>query len=171
VPIGIAKGTDSVAKPSVYIETSILSYLVARPTANLLSAACQQVTSEWWDGKRHLYDLFTSELVIAEAKAGHADAAARRLELLRGVLELTISDDVKRLAVAFIAQGALPDKAQAEAIHIAVAAVHNVDYLLTWNCRHIDNPATKPAVRAVCMSEGYRCPEICTPIEIMQAIR
>lgn len=159
------------AKPSVYIETSVLSYLVARPTSNLLSAACQQVTSEWWDRKRHLYDLFTSELVVAEAKAGDAEAAARRLELLRGVLELRISDDVKRPAVAFIAQGALPDKAQADAIHIAVAAVHNVDYLLTWNCRHIDNPATKPAVRAVCMSEGYRCPEICTPIEIMEAIR
>jgi predicted nucleic acid-binding protein len=156
--------------PTVYIETSIVSYLVARPTANLLSAACQQVTAEWWEGKRHLYDLFTCELVIAEAKAGDAEAAEKRLELLRGIPELTISDDVKRLATALIAQGALPDRAQADAIHIAVAAVHNVDYLLTWNCRHIDNPATKPAVRAVCSSEGYRCPEICTPIEMMEAI-
>ncbi len=156
--------------PTVYIETSIVSYLVARPTANLLSAACQQVTAQWWEGKRHLYDLFTCELVIAEAKAGDAEAAAKRLELLRGIPELTISDDVKRLAIALIAQRALPDRAQADAIHIAVAAVHNVDYLLTWNCRHIDNPATKPAVRAVCTSEGYRCPEICTPIEMMEAI-
>lgn len=158
------------AKPTVYIETSIISYLVAHPSANFLTAACQQVTAEWWEGKRHLYDLFTSELVIAEAKAGDADAVGRRLDLLRGVPELRISDSVKRLAVAFIAQGALPDKAQADAIHIAVAAVHNVDYLLTWNCRHIDNPATKPAVRAVCTGEGYRCPEICTPFEMMEAI-
>lgn len=158
------------AKPSVYIETSIVSYLAARPSANLLTAACQQITTEWWEGQRHLYDLFTSELVIAEAKAGDVDAVGRRLDLLRGIAELTISDDVRRLAVAFIAQGALPDKAQADAIHIAVATVHNVDYLLTWNCRHIGNPATKPAVRAVCTREGYRCPEICTPFEIMEAI-
>ena len=158
------------AKPSVYIETSIVGYLVARPSANLLTAACHQVTADWWEGKRHLYDLFTSELVIAEAKAGDVDAVGRRLELLRGVPELTISDEVKGLAVALVGQGALPDKAQADAIHIAAAAVHNVDYLLTWNCRHIDNPATKPAVRAVCTREGYRCPEICTPFEIMEAI-
>ena len=158
------------AKPSVYIETSIVSYLAARPSANLLTAACQQVTADWWESKRHLYDLFTSELVIVEAKAGDVDAVGRRLDLLRGIAELTISDDVRRLAVAFIAQGALPDKAQADAIHIAVAAVHNVDYLLTWNCRHIGNPATKPAVRAVCTREGYRCPETCTPFEIMEAI-
>jgi len=155
-------------KRSVYVETSIISYIAARPNRNLVTAACQQVTTEWWEDRRLLYDLFTSELVIAEARAGDPAVAAKRLELLRGVSELTISDDVKHLAAAFIAQGALPDQAQADAIHIAVAAVHNVDYLLTWNCRHIDNPATKPAVRAVCTSEGYRCPEICTPIEIME---
>ena len=92
----------------------------------------------------------------------------RRLELLRGISELSISNNVKHLATALIEQGALPDKAQADALHIAVAAVHNVEYLLTWNCRHIDNPSTKPAVRAVCSAEGYQCPEICTPIEIME---
>jgi len=155
-------------KQSVYIETSVVGYLAARPSPNLVTAACQQVTTQWWEQRRHRYDLFTSELVIAEARDGDADAAARRLELLRGVTELTISHDAERLAAAFVAQGAIPDKAQADALHIAVAAVHNVDYLLTWNCRHIDNPAVKPAVRAVCAAQGYRCPEICTPLELME---
>ena len=153
---------------SVYIETSIVSYLAARPSRDLLTAACQQITAEWWQDRRHLYDLFTSELVIAESRAGDPDTAAKRLELLRGVPELAISDNAKRVASALIAQGALPDKAQADALHIAVAAVHGVDYLLTWNCRHIDNPLMRPAVRAVCDAEGFRCPETCTPIEIME---
>jgi len=155
-------------KPSVYIDTSVVSYLAAHPSRNLVAAACQQITDEWWEGKRYLYNLVTPELVIAEARAGEPATAARRLELLRGISELVISDNVKRLAAAFIAQGALPDKSQADALHIAVPAVHNVDYLLTWNCGHIDNPSTKPAVRAVCSVEGYQCPEICTPIEIME---
>jgi len=155
-------------KSSVYIDTSVVSYLAAHPSRNLVTAACQQITDEWWQGRRHLYILVTSELVIAEARAGEPSMAARRLELLRGIPELVISDNVKRLAAAFIAQGALPDKAQADALHIAVAAVHNIDFLLTWNCRHIDNPSTKPAVRAVCSKEGYQCPEICTPMGIME---
>jgi len=114
-------------KSSVYIDTSVVSYLAAHPSRNLVTAACQQITDEWWQGRRHLYILVTSELVIAEASAGEPSMAARRLELLRGIPELVISDNVKRLAAAFIAQGALPDKAQADALHIAVAAVHNID--------------------------------------------
>ena len=155
-------------RSSVYLETSILSYLAARPSRDLLTAACQQVTADWWESKRRRYALFTSELVIAEAKAGDAHAAQSRLKLLREVPELKITEEVRRLAGALIAQGALPTKAQADALHIAVAAVHHIDYLLTWNCRHIDNPVTKPIVRTVCSSEGTSCPEICTPIEIME---
>jgi len=134
----------------------------------LLTAACQQITAEWWEDKRNTYDLFTSELVVAESRAGDQDIVAKRLRLLQGISELKITDDVRQLAAALVAQGALPGKAQADALHIATAAVHRIDYLLTWNCRHIDNPATKPSVRRVCSSEGYLCPEICTPIEIME---
>ncbi len=155
-------------KFSVYIETSIISYLAAKPSRDLLTAACQQITAEWWEDKRNEYNLFTSELVVAEAKTGDQDAAAKRLKLLRGVSELKITDDVRQIAATLVTQGALPGKAQADALHIAIAAVHGMDYLLTWNCRHIDNPATKPLVRKVCSEEGYLCPEICTPIEIME---
>ncbi|MBI4726385.1 type II toxin-antitoxin system VapC family toxin [candidate division TA06 bacterium] len=156
-------------KISVYIETSIISYLAAKPSRDLLTAGCQQITAQWWKNKRNEYDLFISELVIAEARAGLPDEAAKRLELLRGISELKITGDVRQIAATLVAQGALPGKAQADALHIATAAVHGIDYLLTWNCRHIDNPATKPLVRRVCSTEGYLCPEICTPIEIMEA--
>ena len=155
-------------KPNVYIATSFVSYLSARLSRDLFVAACQQVTSDWWEDKRTGYDLFASELVVSEAKAGNPDAAAKRLELLRKLPELKITESVKLLAAALITQGAFPNKAQIDALHISIAAVHNIDYLLTWNCRHIDNPATKPIMRMVCTNEGYTCPEICTPIEIME---
>jgi len=133
-----------------------------------MTAACQQVTTEWWEGSRSLYDVFTSALVVAESREGNPRTARDRLDLLRGIAVLRTTEKAKELARALIAEGALPQKAQADALHIAIATVHRVDYLLTWNCRHIDNPATKPLVRGVCASQGYVCPEICTPFEIME---
>lgn len=106
--------------------------------------------------------------MVSEARAGNPDSAAKRLELLRKLPELKIIESAQLLAAILITQGALPNKAQIDALHISIAAVHNIDYLLTWNCRHIDNPATKPIMRMVCTKEGYTCPEICTPIEIME---
>lgn len=155
-------------KPTIYVETSIISYLAAKPSPDLMTAACQHVTAEWWEGSRKLYDAVTSALVVAESREGDQRTARERLDLLRGIPVLRATDRVKELARALIKEGALPHKAQADALHIAIAAVHKVDYLLTWNCRHIDNPATKPFVRKVCASEGYVCPEICTPFEIME---
>ncbi len=158
-------------KPSIYIETSIVSYLAARQSRDLVTAACQRVTAEWWEDRRPEYDLFTSELTIAESRAGDPRVAAKRLELLRGIPELAITDSAKRLAAALVAPSSLPLKAQADAIHIAVSAFHHVGYLLTWNCRHINNPLTKPVVRAICATEDLSCPEICTPMEIMEVDR
>ncbi len=155
-------------KKSVYLETSVISYLAARLSSNLLVAACQQVTAQWWSERRHDYDLFISELVVREARAGNSEAAGRRLEYLKSLEELTITEEVKQLADRLISEGSLPSHAQADALHIAIAAVHKIDYLLTWNCRHIDNPATKPKIRSSCSTAGFTCPEICTPIEIME---
>ena len=153
---------------SVYLETSVISYLAGRLSSNLLIAACQQVTSQWWSEKRYDYDLFISELVVREARAGNPDAANRRLEYMKELAELTITEEVKQLTTALISDGSFPPRAQADALHVAIAAVHKVDYLLTWNCRHIDNPATKPKIRSICSAVGFTCPEICTPIEIME---
>jgi predicted nucleic acid-binding protein len=152
---------------TVYVETSILSYLTARPSRDLLAAAHQQVTREWWDGRRGRFEVFISPLVEQEARRGDPAAAQRRVEALHGLAMLEIVEDAYDLAVALIAEGALPPSAEEDATHIAMAAVHGIDYLLTWNCRHIDNAETKPIVRSVCATRGYTCPEICTPEELM----
>jgi predicted nucleic acid-binding protein len=156
-------------KATIYIETSVISYLAARPSPDLTTAACQQVTAEWWENHRHYYDVVTSALVLTEAGEGDPLTAKKRLDLLKGIPVLRITNEAAELARILTAPGAaLPRKAQADALHIAIAAVHNADFLLTWNCRHIDNPATKPLVRKVCNLQGYNCPEICTPFEIME---
>jgi predicted nucleic acid-binding protein len=155
---------------TIYVETSIISYLAGKPSKENLIAACQQATHSWWTNHRHRYELFTSQLVIAEANRGDSKVSEKRLSYLKGIPELLITSDVRDLAAALITQGALPKKAEADGLHIAAAAVHNIDLLLTWNCRHIDNPNTKPIVRSVCAMQGYQYPEICTPIELLEVI-
>ncbi|MBL7219544.1 MAG: type II toxin-antitoxin system VapC family toxin [Phycisphaerae bacterium] len=152
---------------TIYIETSIPSYLTARPSRDVRTAAWQQITTQWWDQEKPKYDLFTSELVLAEASAGDPDAAQRRLSSLEGIPELALTDEAKVLASRLMSGGGIPAHAQADALHVATASVHEMDFLLTWNCRHIDNAARKPIVRAICDASGYTCPEICTPLELL----
>lgn len=154
-------------KKSVYVETSIPSYLTARPSRDVRAAAWQQLTVQWWDEARANFDLFTSELTVVEASAGNPEAASRRLESIKEIPELKIDEEVQMLAERLIAEGGVPAAAQADALHIAVAAIHQIDYLLTWNCRHIDNAEKKPIIRAICVNAGYPCPEICTPMELL----
>lgn len=152
---------------TVYVETSILSYLTARPTRDLLAAGRQQITHEWWTARRAIFDVYISPLVDEEASRGDPGAARRRLDALGDLSTLGIVEEAYGLAAAFITEGALPPTAEDDAMHIALAAVHDMDYLLTWNCRHIDNAETKPIIRSVCTAHGYSCPEICTPEELM----
>lgn len=152
---------------SVYIETSIISYLTARPSRDLRVAAWQQTTAQWWEQERPKYELFASELVLAEIHAGDADAVARRLAVLDAIPLLSATDDAKALADRLMADGGIPHHAAVDALHIAVANVHGMDYLLTWNCRHIDNATMKPVIRSICAIAGYACPEICTPLELL----
>jgi predicted nucleic acid-binding protein len=159
----------SVKRMSIYVETSVVSYLAAERSRNLVTAAWQQVTWDFWELHRHRYDLYTSEIVVAEASAGEPRAAERRLKLLHGINELSVDDEAKALAAAILSDGVLPAKAELDALHIAVAVVNRLDFLLTWNCRHIDNPVTKPRVRATCARLGYATPEISTPLELTEA--
>jgi len=152
---------------TVYIETSIVSYLTARSARDLLAAAWQNATSRWWETQRQRFELFTSQLVVDESNEGHPEAARRRLDALAEIPQLSMPDPVTDLAVALLAEGALPQTAADDALHVAVCAYHGVDYLLTWNCRHIDNAEMKPLMRNVCAVHGYACPEICTPLELM----
>ena len=152
---------------TVYVETSVVSYLTARARNNLLAAAWQTATAEWWDTHRPRFELCTSALALEEAGRGHQEAAARRLEALGGIAMLPITEAVAALADTLMRRRALPSSAQNDAIHIAVSAVHGVDYLLTWNFRHLANAETRPLVREVCEQQGYASPEICTPSELM----
>jgi len=152
---------------TVYLETSIVSYLTGRISSNLVAAAHQQLTREWWELHRRRFEIVISPLVESEASRGDADAAARRVEALEGLPSLAMVPQVLELAGRLMERGALPAKAEDDAMHVAFAAVHGASYLLTWNCRHIDNAETKPIMRFVCEEAGYVCPEICTPEELM----
>ncbi|MFP4501356.1 MAG: type II toxin-antitoxin system VapC family toxin [Candidatus Hydrogenedentota bacterium] len=152
---------------SVYIETSVISYLTARPSNNLMVAAWQQATMDWWDNPRVRFDLYTSDATIEEASQGDPEAARKRLVILEAIPVLPLTEMGRYLTRALLSEGALPEKALGDAVHIAIAATHEVNYLLTWNCRHIHNAEMKPLIRHVCMLSGLQCPEICTPQELM----
>jgi predicted nucleic acid-binding protein len=151
----------------VYVETSIVSYLTARSSRNLIAAAWQKETLDWWDLQRNRFELYISEVVVEEAGRGDKSAASRRLEALEGIQVLELDKRSVELAKTLINHGAVPRKALDDAFHLAVATIHGMDYLLTWNCRHIDNAEMKPKIRKVIESQGYQCPEIATPIELM----
>lgn len=155
-------------KASVYIETSIFSYLTARPSNDLRAMANQSVTSDWWETQRSNYDVFISELVISEASKGHPEAAQRRLAVIADLPLLQISPEVRSLAQALIQNHALPPKAEADAYHVAIAVVNGAEYLLTWNCTHIANAHTRPRIEATCRALGYEPPVICTPLELTE---
>ena len=151
----------------VYIETTIISYLTARPSKNILATAWQELTKEWWTHRLTYFDLFTSELVLAEAYKGDAEAAQRRLNHLENIPIIATTDSAIEFARRLINEGPLPEKAIDDALHIALSAVHRIDYLMTWNFKHIDNAEMKPSIRELCILHGYHYPEICTPQELM----
>lgn len=151
----------------VYIETSIVSYLTARPSNNLIAAAWQRETVDWWETQKDRFDLYISEVVIEEAGRGDESAASRRLEALEDIDVLQLDKKSLALSKTLIEQSAVPRKALDDALHLALAAVNGMDFLLTWNCRHIDNAEMKPRIRKVIESQAYQCPEIATPIELM----
>jgi predicted nucleic acid-binding protein len=154
-------------KPRVYIETTIPSYLTAWQSPQLVMAANQQVTREWWQDRRDEFDLFCSDLVVREAGAGDPDAAARRLAVIQEIPLLDGGAMADDLARALLSEVPLPAKAAADALHIAIAATHGIDYLLTWNCTHIANAEFRDRIVEVCLSFGLRCPTICTPQELL----
>jgi len=152
---------------TIYIETTIISYLTARPSRDLIVAAHQQITQEWWEAGRKRFDLFISELVIREASGGDKMAAQRRLTALDEISLIELNEEILSLANILIVEGPIPENAKEDALHISLATVHGMDYILTWNCRHIANAEMRKAVSGICMSVGYQPPTICTPEELM----
>ncbi len=155
-------------KAKVYIETSIISYLTARPNYDIRAVANQNITLEWWETQRPNFDLLISEFVIAEASLGHPEAAQRRLAAIADIMELQATEAVRALALELIRRNALPAKAEIDAYHVAIAAVNGIDYLLTWNCTHIANAHTRPKIESICRALGYEPPIICTPQELTE---
>jgi len=150
----------------VYIETSFVSYLVARRSRDLIVAARQQLTIDWWENERLKYELFVSEVVLDEARAGDADEVTKRLVALAGLPLLDITPGATKLANQLLTNGILPPKAGRDALHISLATVHGIDYLLTWNCRHIANAHVRKMIGKSFQAAGYDPPVICTPEEL-----
>lgn len=151
----------------VYLETSVVSYWTSRPSRDLIIAGHQQITRDWWNRRRSAFELFVSRIVVDEASEGDPQAAGERLVVLRNVPVLQLNRAAVVLAREFLDAGALPAKAGEDALHVAVATVHGMDFLLTWNCRHIANAEMTRAVNAICTERGYEMPVICTPEELM----
>jgi len=154
-------------RPKAYLETTILSYLGARPTQNIVVAAHQKLTKEWWRLRRGYYELFVSELVVEEATKGDREAAHRRHLVVEQCRVLGVESEALELAEFLVQRRCVPRKAAADALHISIATVNEMDYLVTWNCSHINNAALKQAIESACLEQGYRPPIICTPEELM----
>ena len=155
-------------KPKVYIETTIISYLAARPSRDLIVAGHQQITHEWWQTIRPKFVLVSSQLVMREAGSGDAEAAAARLAFMAGLTLLGISEEALSLARQLLQQKAIPQEFPEDALHVAVAVVNGIDYLLTWNYKHLANAALRGKIEATCREMGYEAVIICTPQELME---
>jgi len=154
--------------PKVYVETTVISYLAASPSRDIVVAAHQQLTREWWE-RRDRFELVVSQAVVDEVSRGDTAVAARRLALLAQIPLLDLGDNVNEFARELLRSRAVPAKANLDAVHIAVAAVNHVDDLVTWNCTHIANAAVRGKIEEACRSAGLPTPTICTPEELMES--
>jgi len=153
-------------KPKVYIETSVISYLTARPNRDVVVAARQAITQDWWENHRNRFDLFISELVEEEMLRGDPDAAALRAEKVSGIQSLSSSDEAENLTELLLEKRVIPVGSEEDAAHIAIASSQGMDYLLTWNFKHINNAERKAAIIRVVESCGFDCPALCSPEEL-----
>jgi hypothetical protein len=152
---------------TVYIETTIVSYLTAWPSRDLVRAAQQQITRDWWKVRRPLFELFCSQLVEIEASAGDPQAAQDRLVVVRQLPILGITPMALKLGDALISEMAPPSVALSDAQHVGIAAMQGIDFLLTWNCGHLANAVLRARIESVCEAFGVKAPIICTPNSLM----
>jgi hypothetical protein len=153
---------------TVYVETSIISYLTGRANRNVVITAHQQLTRKWWGVQRQQFELFVSPLVLQEGAAGNPIIAQQRLEMVRGLPVLAVTPEAAALAEQLMRSGPLPPKAEVDALHIGIATVHGMEYLLTWSCKHIANARMRSQIEAICRNLRYDPPIMCTPEELME---
>lgn len=158
-----------VAKPTLYLETTIPSYLTARPSKDVIVLGHQLVTQDCWGTAGESFAVHVSPLVLAEASKGDPEAASRRLKLLEPFPLLSVTDDAVRLAGVYLSRLPVPSSAKADALHLALASIHAMDYLVTWNCKHIAHGAVRRMLPEINNSFGIPVPTICTPEELLHA--
>ena len=154
-------------KPKVYVESTIVSYLTARPSKDLVTAANQETTRLWWHQFREDFELYVSQVVLLEVGAGDPVAARERLSVLEEIPTLVMTRECVELSRRLLREGGLPRRAWRDTLHLAIAAFHQVDFVLTWNCRHIANAVFVPRFASIMSSRGYVSPVICTPPQLL----
>ncbi len=154
--------------PAVYIETSIVSYLTARPSRDVVTLGHQSLTLEWWEAVLPKVRPVTSRITLMEAGKGNPEAASRRLAALEPIMILSVSLEAESLARTYLEEKLIPEQAELDALHLALASAHGVDYLLTWNCRHLAAAVVRRRLASINTREGFPIPVICTPEELME---
>lgn len=155
-------------KPTIYIETSVISYLTSRPSRDLIVAGHQQITREWWNAVRPKVDCFVSPFVIQELNRGNQEAAQKRLAAIEGFSNLLLNENIKVLAQRYFVATPIPEKAIIDAFHLAFPCWYEIDYLLTWNCKHIANGSVRKIIKVINDQFGIYTPVVCTPEELME---
>ncbi|MCF7977425.1 MAG: type II toxin-antitoxin system VapC family toxin [Chromatiaceae bacterium] len=151
---------------SVYIESSVISYFTARPSRDLVITARQAITESWWHDHRFKYEIFISGLVVQEISKGDEEAAQKRLTAIEGIPMLGTSEEALVLAEHLLDRGAVPPNSEEDALHIGIAAASGVNFLLTWNFKHINNAHTKALISSIIEAHGFVCPILCSPEEL-----
>jgi hypothetical protein len=155
-------------KETIYLETTIISYFTSRPSNDIMVLAKQRITEQWWNNNLNKFDAYISEAVFEEISEGDRDAALKRLNVVNTIPSLEITDDVKNVYKIYLKRLQIPDKALRDAIHIAIASVHSIDYLVTWNCKHIANGEIIKKLISINIGLGLSIPVIVTPEELME---
>ena len=150
----------------VYVESSVISYITAKPSRDVVVSARQALTIEWWESKRSKYDIYISELVIEEISSGDSNAAQKRLDIVKEITSLEITLVAKTLADSLLFENAVPENSPEDALHIGLAAAHGADYLLTWNFKHINNASMRAKITRIIENHGFISPILCSPEEL-----
>ena len=153
-------------KTAVYIESSVISYLTARPSRDVVKSARQAITEEWWNNHRNRFDVFISALVEEEISAGDEKAARNRLKAVKNLPSADITIEAENIAKVLVSSGAVPENSMEDALHIGITTANGIEFLLTWNFKHINNAEKKNKIIEVVESLGYQCPVLCSPEEL-----
>ena len=155
-------------KPTLYLETSVISYYTAKDSNDPIVRGRQEVTRQWWNNHRGEFEIFITRFVLAEIQRGDPNAVLNRLDMIDGIESIKVGENVYDLADRLVQTGtALPAKARVDALHISAASIEGFDYLLTWNCTHIANAVLLPQVKKIVEAMGYVLPYICTPDQLL----